>query len=186
MSSGIQTVATIDDLLRVDGKAELIGGRIVHLMPVGHRPNRVAGRIFRSLADHADRIGRGNAYTDSMGFAVPRLISGRQSFSPDAAYYDGPLPANPMRFVEGPPNFSVEVRSEGDYGPAAESEMASKRADYFEAGTRIVWDVDPIAETIRAYRPDSPDEPEVFARGQEVDAEPAVPGWRVAVAWVFG
>ena len=36
------------------------------------------------------------AYTDNMGFAVPELPSGRQSFSPDAAYYDGPLPADEM------------------------------------------------------------------------------------------
>jgi Uma2 family endonuclease len=185
MSSGAQTAATLDDLLRVEGKAELINGRIVHQMPVGHRPNRVAGRIFRSLAEHADQIGRGYAYTDSMGFAVPQLISGRQSFSPDAAYYDGPLPANPMRFIEGPPTFAVEVRSEGDYGPAAESEMVAKRDDYFEAGTLVVWDVDPIAETIRVYRADAQETPKVFSRGQEADAEPIVPGWRVALDWIF-
>ena len=45
------------------------------------------------------------AYTDNMGFAVPELSSGRQSFSPDVSYYLGPLPFNPMRFVEGPPTF---------------------------------------------------------------------------------
>jgi Uma2 family endonuclease len=157
----------------------------VHQMPVGHRPNRVAGRIFRSLAEHVDQTGRGNAYTDSMGFAVAELISGRQSFSPDAAYYFGPLPANPMRFVEGPPTFAVEVRSEGDYGQAAEAELAAKRADYVEAGTLIVWDVDPIAETIRVYRADAPGVFELYQRGQEVDAEPVVPGWRVAVDWIF-
>ncbi len=38
MSTGAKTAMTLDDLLRVDGKAELIGGRIVHQMPVGHRP----------------------------------------------------------------------------------------------------------------------------------------------------
>ena len=57
-----------------------------------------------------------------------------------------------MRFIEGAPTFAVEVRSDNDYGAAAEAEMAAKRADYFEAGTQIVWDVDPIAETIRVYR----------------------------------
>src|SRR5215218_6813269 len=102
-----QTPATLDDLAREPGKAELIGGRIVRLMPTGRKPNRVAGRIFRSLDDHADQAGRGEAYTDNMGFAVPVLPSGRQSFSPDAAYYDGPLPANRMRFIEGPPTFAV-------------------------------------------------------------------------------
>ena len=30
--------------------------------------------------------------------------------------------------------------------------MAAKRADYFEAGTKVVWDVDPEAELIQCYR----------------------------------
>jgi Uma2 family endonuclease len=47
-----------------------------------------------------------------------------------------------MKFFEGAPVFAVEVRSEGDYGPAAERELAEKRADYFAAGTLAVWDVD--------------------------------------------
>src|SRR5437763_11935819 len=117
--------------MRVDGQAELINGRIVRAMPTGHRPNVVAGRAFRSLAEYAENISRGNAYTDSIGFAIPILPSGRQSFSPDASYYDGPLPVNRMRFIDGPPTFAVEVRSENDYGPAAELAMAAKRADYF-------------------------------------------------------
>ena len=116
---------------------------------------------------------------------MPELSSGRESFSPDASFYDGPPPANDMRFIEGPPTFAVEVRSEDDYGPAADREYAAKRADYFEAGTLVVWDVDPVAEMIRSYRRDRPDPPTVFARGQEADAEPAVPGWRVAVDAVF-
>src|SRR5436190_8274469 len=115
MSAVQQARATLDDLYRTPGKAELIGGRIVELMATGHRPNRVAGRIFRSLDDHADKFNRGVAYTDNMGFAIPELPSGRESFSPDASYYDGAMPANPMRFVEGPPTFAVEVRSENDY-----------------------------------------------------------------------
>jgi Uma2 family endonuclease len=120
-----------------------------------------------------------------MGFVVPMLASGRESFAPDASYHDGPPPANRMRFVPAAPRFAVEVRSENDYGPAAEADLAQKRADYFEAGTQIVWDVDPVAEAVRAYSGDAPDEPRVFVRGQVADAEPAVPGWRIAVDCVF-
>ena len=90
-----------------------------------------------------------------------------------------------MRFLGGAPTFAVEVRSENDYGEAAEAAMATKRADYFEAGTVIVWDVDPINALVRKYRGDSPDQPMIFARGQEADAEPAVPGWRMAVDRIF-
>ena len=177
--------ATLDDLYKVDSKAELIAGKIVRCMPTGHQPNQVAGRIFRSLADHADEDGQGHAYTDNIGFAVPELASGRESFSPDAAWYDGPLPENRMRFIWGPPGFAAEVRSEGDYGPAAETEMAGKRADYFEAGTEVVWDVDPLGQWIDVYRRSDPGKPQRFRRGDFADAEPAVPGWRVEVEWLF-
>jgi Uma2 family endonuclease len=185
MSPVTQTAATLDDLYRVEGKAELVAGRIVPLMPTGRRPNRVAFRICRSLDDHAEATGRGEAYTDNIGFAVPPLSSGRESFSPDASYFLGPFPANVMRFLQGPPTFAVEVRSEGDYGDAAEEAMASKRADYFEAGTSVVWDVDPVGHRILKYRSNAPDQPEVFVPGQQADAEPGVPGWRIDVDRIF-
>jgi Uma2 family endonuclease len=186
MSHETYTATTIDDLYRVEGKAELIGGRIVHLNPTGRLPNLVAGRIYRSLAEHFEALGRGEAYTDNMGFAVRELTSRRQSFSPDVSCYYGPFAPNAMRFVEGTPPFAVEVRSEGDYDLFAEEEMAAKRADYFEAGTAVVWDVDPVAETVRIYRNLGPVLPDVVHRGDVADAEPAVPGWRVPVDRVFG
>jgi Uma2 family endonuclease len=185
MASVGQARATLEDLYRTRGKAELIGGRIVQYMATGRKPNRVALRICRSLDDFAVQIGQGEAYTDSMGFAVPMLSSGRQSFSPDTSYYNGPFPANPMRFIEGPPTLAVEVRSENDYDPAAEAAMAEKRADYFEAGTRVVWDVDPVNELIHVYRATSPDHPTTYGRGQVAEAEPAVPNWKVSVDWIF-
>jgi Uma2 family endonuclease len=185
MASIGQIRATLDDLYREPGKAELRGGKIVPLLATGFIPNQVAGRIFRSLADYVDQTGQGVACTDNMGFAVPELPSGRESFSPDAAYYSGPLPANPMRFIEGPPTLAVEVRSENDYSPAAEVEMAAKRTDYFAAGTLVVWDVDPVDERVNVYRAATPDQPVVYSRGTTAEAEPAVPGWRVAVDWLF-
>jgi Uma2 family endonuclease len=185
MSSVTKAHATLDDLYRVDGKAELIAGRIVHIMPTGRRPNRIAGNIFVSLKNHTKATGRGEAYTDNMGFAIPKLPSGRESFAPDASYYDCPFPPDDMAFVAGPPALAVEVRSKTDYGPAAEAAMEAKRDDYFQAGTAVVWDVDPHAEIIRAYRRDAPAQPVTFSRGQLADAEPAVPGWRIAVDDVF-
>jgi Uma2 family endonuclease len=177
--------ATLDDLYRTQGKAELIDGRIVRFMATGRRPNRVALRIVRSLDDHATACGVGETYTDSMGFTVPKLPSGRESFSPDASYYRGAFPPNEMRFIEGPPTFAVEVRSENSYIPSAEIAIAAKRADYFAAGTLVVWDVDPMADTIACYHAASPTNPVTFGRGQTADAEPAVPGWRVSVDEIF-
>ena len=92
-----------------------------------------------------------------------------------------------MRFAEGAPVFAVEVRSENDYGPAAERAMKSKRADYFACGTLVVWDVDLQSEdVIRSYKASDPENPVTFRRGDIADAEPAVPGWRLAVDELFG
>jgi Uma2 family endonuclease len=92
-----------------------------------------------------------------------------------------------MRFREGAPVFAVEVRSENDYGPAAERAMRDKRADYFARGTLVVWDVDLLSEdVIKSYQASAPGKPVIFRRGDIADAEPAVPGWQIAVDELFG
>jgi Uma2 family endonuclease len=174
----------LDDLYRHDGKAELIGGRIIELMATGDKPSQVGGNIYSSLRQHS-KSHPGTAYPDNVGYAIAELPSGRESFSPDASYYDGPPPANRMRFIEGPPKLGVEVRSENDYGPAAEIAMADKRADYFAAGAEVVWDVDPRAELVHVYRRSAPDQPTTYRRGEVAEAEPAVPGWRMPVDEIF-
>ena len=181
----VPTRATLDDLSRVEGKAELIGGRIVQFMASGDLPTDVAGEIFVSLRSHSKKARRGVAKADGIGYAVAELPSGRESFSPDASYYDGPRPANRMRFIRGAPRFAAEVRSENDYGDAAELEMAAKREDYFAASTLVVWDVDPLAETVASYSASAPTKPVIFRRGDIAHAEPAVPGWRMAVDDMF-
>ncbi len=51
MSSGTELWATLGELYDEKRKTELVGGRIVPLMPTGRKPNRIAGRIFKSLDD---------------------------------------------------------------------------------------------------------------------------------------
>jgi hypothetical protein len=102
----------------------------------------------------------------------------------DASYYTGPRAG--MKFLPHVPEFAAEVRSEGDYGPAAEREMAAKRADYFAAGTKVVWDVDLLGgDVVRKFTPDAPTMPTVFRRDEVADAEPAVPGWIFPVTELF-
>ena len=57
------------------------------------------------------------------------------------------------------------MRSKGGYGKAAEEAMAAKRADYFQAGTRIVWDVDPRSKCIHVYSRTIPTTREPSAKG---------------------
>jgi len=83
--------------------------------------------------------------------------------------------------------FAVEVRSKYDYGPAAERTMQEKRDDYFACGTLVVWDVDLLSEdVVKVYRASDPNNPTIYRRGDIAEAEPAVPGWRMAVDDLFG
>ena len=174
------TRATIDDLYKVEGKAELVNGEIVYMPPTGDDPGYAGDEIYVSLREHAKRIKRGRAFADRFHVNLPH----RESFSPDAAYHTGQRMG--MRFLEGAPIFAVEVRSESDYGPAAERAMAEKRADYFACGTLVVWDVDLLGENvIKSYKASDPEHPVIFRRGEIADAEPAVPGWRMAVNDLF-
>jgi Uma2 family endonuclease len=91
-----------------------------------------------------------------------------------------------MKFLSEAPIFAVEVRSDGDYGPRAEREIAEKRAEYFAAGTKVVWDVDLLSDdVVRVYRAGSPEQPTVYRRGETAEAEPAVPGWTFPVDEFF-
>src|SRR5207247_1566532 len=99
MTTETQAPATLEDLDRVESKAELIGGRIVPFMASGDIPAQVAFEIAVSLREHARSTGVGVAYPDGIAFTIqPPLPSGRQSFSPDASYHTGPRLRNRMRF----------------------------------------------------------------------------------------
>ncbi|MEW6737200.1 MAG: Uma2 family endonuclease [Acidobacteriota bacterium] len=175
--------ATIEDLYHVEGKAELVNGEIVHLPPTGDDPHRAAFEIAVSLREYARKHKTGRAYSDNAGFKVK--LPHREFFSPDAAYYTG-KPSG-MKFLDGAPVFAVEVRSEGDYGPVAERATAAKRADYFAAGTLVVWDVDLLSDdVVRVYRASDPTNPKIYHRGEMAEAEPAVPGWKMSVDELFG
>ena len=176
------TRATIDDLYKAEGKAELVHGEIVQMPPAGDEPSVTGGAIFANLREYARRTRRGRAYPDGAGFRVN--LPHRESFSPDAAYYIGQRMG--LEFLEGAPVFAVEVRSKSDYGPAAERAMAEKRADYFACGTLVVWDVDLLSEdVVKSYKASDPEHPVIFRRGGIADAEPAVPGWRMNVHDLF-
>ncbi|HEX8243052.1 MAG TPA: Uma2 family endonuclease [Longimicrobium sp.] len=173
--------ATVQDLFDLDEKAEIVHGQIVLMGGTGVGPSRVAGRIWKSLEAHERAHGGGIAAAEGSVFSVD--LPHRQSFSPDVAWYEG---VEVDGHVDGAPIFAVEVRSRGDYGLRAERSMAAKRAEYFAAGTKVLWDVDYMREqVIRVYRPDEQDHAVVCGRGEVADAEPAVPGWRFPVDEMF-
>lgn len=178
----LTTEELIEKLYQTDGKAEIVNGEIVEFMSTGDEPGTAAANILVSLKLFQRKTFLGRAYSDNVGFLVD--LPNRKSFSPDASFYIGERAG--MKFLNGAPVFAVEVRNENDYGKKAEESIKQKRDDYFAAGTEIVWDVDLLsADIIKSYHRDEPDAPKIFKRGETADAEPALPGWTMAVDELF-
>lgn len=178
---GRRQQALVDELYRIDGKAEIVDGRLVRMSAAGGLHGNAAGLIYASLLAYAGRTNQGVALPDNVGFIVN--LPHRRSFSPDAAFWTGArLTRN---FPEGAPIFAVEVRSPEDYGARAENRMAQKRADYFAAGTQAVWDVDLEGGAVRLHLASDPARPLVFAGGKTAHAEPVLPGWSMPVDDLF-
>jgi Uma2 family endonuclease len=174
--------ATIEDLYKVEGKAELVNGEIILMSPTGSLPGYAGDAITVSLFQYSRRRKVGRAVGDNKAFVVN--LPHRKSFSPDVAFHVGADTG--MKFFKGAPVFAVEVRSEGDYGPRAEREMAKKRADYFAAGTFVVWDVDMLSDdVVRVYRASDPEKAAIYRRGETAEGEPAVSGWTMPVDDLF-
>ncbi len=171
--------ATIDDRYQCEGRAELIQGRIVELPLQGGLAGYATGRVSSALAEYEKLTKSGRAFASKQAYVVD--LPHRQSFSPDASYHS--IRKLSAKFVDGAPIFAVEVRSEHDYGPAAERKMSQKRADYFAAGTLVVWDVDVLhGYTIRSYRHVQPESPQVFTQDQIATVELALSGFEFPVA----
>ena len=169
MVTVIKKPATLADLYKVaeGGKAELVKGELRLMAPTGGDPSLSCGNIFVNLRQYVLDGYPGIAVPDNAGFIVD--LPNRQSFSPDVAFFVGERPG--MKFFQGAPVFAVEIRSENDYGPAAEREIANKRSDYFAAGTHVVWDVDLLSDdTVRVFRSTDPDNSTVYRRGEVAEA----------------
>jgi Uma2 family endonuclease len=169
--------ATFDDLCLVEGRAEIVNGRIVMLDAGGFAHSRATMYIVGCLQQFEKRRRSGYAMNELANYHVE--LTYRQSLCPDGSFYTGSSEGD-----ESPngPLFALEVRSPGDYGMRKERLLASKRSDYFAANTQVVWDVDLFhGRCIRSFRADAPDAPEIFREGEQAHAEPALPGWRLSV-----
>lgn len=183
MATSTTLHSVVDELMKTEGKAEIINGKIVELPMTGFRPGFAADEIYTALRSHAQQSDHGVALADGKGFLCD--LPHRSSFSPDAAFYTGPLP-DELEFLPEPPIFAVEVRSKNDYGPKAERAIRAKIGDYFAAGTQVVWDVDLESdEVIAKYTTPDAVYPQIFRRGEEANAEPAVRGWKINVDELF-
>lgn len=86
----------------------------------------------------------------------------------------------PKTFIPCAPDLAVEILSPED----RRAHIAEKVADYLDAGTKLVWVIDPSERQLIVHRPDRP--PRVAAAQDSLDGEDVLPGFRWPLTELFG
>jgi Uma2 family endonuclease len=142
--------ATEQDILDIEARenrlCELIEGVLVE-KTTGHFESRIAAVLIYFLETFLDRHDLGVVYgADGTLRLVPNLVR-----IPDVSFVSWDrlpgkeLPAEPIPNLV--PDLAIEVLSAGN----TPREMEIKLDDYFEAGVRLVWFVDPGTRSATAY-----------------------------------
>ena len=92
---------------------------------------------------------------------------------PGQQWPDTPMP-------EIPPDLAVEVLSPSN----TPGEIRLKIREYFQAGTRLVWVIDPKKQTARSYT--TPESSRLVGKSGSLDGGEVLPGFRVSLPELFG
>jgi Uma2 family endonuclease len=89
----------------------------------------------------------------------------------------GQVPTDPIPLLA--PDLAVEVLSNSN----TKREMARKRGEYFSAGVRLVWIVDPAVSTVAVYT--GPEQYTVLGQDQVLNGGELLPGFTLSVRELF-
>jgi len=157
---------------------ELSRGRLVREPRPGAEHGVLVGRLVERIGVHA-RAGRLGITVAETGFLLnvePPTVRG-----PDVAFLarSNLPPEPPPGFWTVAPDLAVEVLSPSDTAAA----IGRKVIEYLEAGTRLVWIVDPATRTATIYR--SRDEIRMIGEDEALDGVDVLPGFRLELAGLF-
>jgi Uma2 family endonuclease len=135
--------------LNWDDNFELVNGEIVPVAPVFDLHGSVCVRIIVAVVPFARTIGA-RVLDSSVGFMVGGEL--QQLRAPDVSLVSRERLSilRGVGFAHGAPDLAVEVLSEGQHGEAF---ARPKLAEYFAAGSKVVWFADLRTQTVREYLP---------------------------------
>jgi Uma2 family endonuclease len=177
-----QDAMTAEELYRLnlpDKRTELVAGRLIVREPPGFRHGRVAAQIALRVGNYVEKHDMGIVLAGDPGFILQRGPDTVRA--PDVAFiFRHRLPdPEPVAYAELAPDLAVEVLSPGD----RPGETLAKVADWLNAGTRLVWVVDPGRRQLRVYRADGTEA--LLSGGDRLDGEQVVPDFSIDVADIF-
>ncbi len=160
-----------------DVRYELDDGELVIMPPPGYDHAKRQAAVVRYLFDAQD-LGLGEVLAE---VAVVLRRNPDRVVGADAAFImtaSLPVRRSTEGYLETIPELVIEVRSPNDWTP----EVVAKNAEYFTAGVRVVWVLDPTARTVAAHNADG--SVQLF-RDADALTCPLLPGFSVPVATLF-
>jgi Uma2 family endonuclease len=178
-SPGTATEKDVIDVLdRENRPCELVEGTLVE-KAMGYEESEIAGLLITFLNIFV-RPRKLDIVTGADG--TIRLFPGLVRI-PDVAFASwGCFPDRKRpkaRIPQLAPDLVVEVLSKGNTKP----EMAKKLGEYFGAGVRLVWMVDPRKRTVRVHT--AVDQSVLITEGQVLDGGAVLPGFVLRLDELF-
>ena len=174
--------ATLRDLIRYqkkDGRIYELVDRTLVAKPVAFDESTLAVRLGGLLERFATDNDLGLVAGEQ---GLMRLMPGLAR-APDVSFISwAQIPDRGTRRAPVPglyPDLAVEVLSRGN----TRAEMARKRKEYFLAGTRLVWQVNPRTRTVDVYT--APDRFTTLAESDALDGGDVLPGFTLPVRSLF-
>jgi Uma2 family endonuclease len=163
-----------------DAPYELIDGELRRVAPCFDDPSRIAVRSSSPLFAFVEEHDLGEVFGADGGFKLPGF---RETVvAPDVAFLRiDRIPVNhdSQSFFEGAPDLAVEVASLSN----TPDDVADKVRRYLAAGSRLLWVVWRLSQTVAVHRPGQ--EPATLHVGDVLDGEHVLPGFRLAVRSIF-
>ncbi len=174
--------ATEQDVVDIEAHenrlCELIDGVLVE-KPMGYDESLIAGNILTALNQFAHSRKLGLVTGEAR---MVRLFPGMVRI-PDVAFVSkGRLPGGRKPVEPIPsliPDLVVEVLSESN----TTAEMSRKRGEYFTAGVRLMWVVDPASKTVAVYT--TTGSPRILRENQTLDGGEVLPGFSLDLKTIF-
>jgi Uma2 family endonuclease len=174
---------TIEDIEAIDDDVnlyELIEGELHRMPPTSENHMYYGGDLFAELGHYVRLHKLGRMALPDGGFVITRNPD--TVLAPDGAFIRADRVPNPLRatgFSEVLPDLVIEITSPSDRRPAIERKIAI----WLGAGVSVVWQVDPVRQTVTVYQAER--EPIVVPPDGILDGGDIVPGFRLKLSEIF-
>ena len=172
----IPTTMTLEEFLEHDVEGyEYVKGELVPMAPPSREHGEISVNVIHYLYSHVYQQKLGRLYTAETTFQV-----GERTAKPDVAFVStAQLTGDKTKGFSIPPDLAIEVVSPSD----VQSRVAEKALAYLDAGTRLVWVIEPVSKTVTVYR--SERDIEILTREDTLTGEDVVPGFACPISHLF-